>query len=69
MTKEKLIELCISSTLHVHHAALAKGYVGVNEDDRMRIYEGRFGSGYIVHVPTELSNCSNSYHRVIYYIY
>lgn len=69
MTKEKLIDLCISSTLHVHHAALAKGYVGVNEDDRIHLYEGRFGSGYIVHVPTKLSNCSNSYHRVIYYVY
>lgn len=69
MTKEKIFELCISSTLHVRHAVLGKGCIGVNEDDRIYPYEGRFGKGYIVHMPTELSKCSNSYHRVIYYVY
>lgn len=69
MTKEKLFEMCIKSTLHVHKAALAKGYIGVNEGDRIYPYEGIYGSGYVIHLPTKFSKCSNRYHRVIYYVY
>ena len=69
MTKEKLFELCISSTLHVHKSALAKGYVGVNDGGKIFPYEGRYGSGYVVHLPTKFSKCSNRFHRVAYYVY
>lgn len=69
MTKEKLIELCTHSTLHIRHSALTRGYQSVKAEHCVFPYAGRFGRGYVLHVPTKLSACSNSYHRIYYFVY
>ena len=53
--------------VEMHHSALTRGYLRVNDAWREQ-YSGRFGVGYIEHTPTRDSNCSNSYHRITYYI-
>ena len=51
-----------------HHSALCKGYLR-NGCKYTEYYDGKFGVGYIEHVPTRESTCnSNSYHFVRYYI-
>lgn len=69
MTKEDLLEMCVHSTLHMHHSALIRGYQSVKEKRCVFMYVGKFGSGYVLHVPTKVSACSNSYHRIYYLIF
>ena len=69
MTREKLIELCMTSTLHFKHSALERGYQSVKEKNCVFPYIGKFGSGYVLHIPTKHSKCSNSYHRIDYFVY
>ena len=83
--KESLVSIKISETFHAddvdyledalsilgfpyHHRALARGYQPVN-DLRVERYSGKFGSGYIFHLPTKNSFCrGNSTHTIYYYI-
>lgn len=51
----------------LHHGAYARGYVSRKPNAPVRVdpYKGRFGEGFIVHLP-----CydSTQYHRITYYI-
>ena len=52
----------------LHHSSIARGYESV-EGVRIESYEGRFGKGKILHLPTRLSNVrGNSHHTILYYI-
>ena len=67
---ESLIE---SGKLKYHHTARCAGYepvVKAGDYHRCEPYVGRFGNGYIIHVPS-LRSCrvSRKYHDIIYYIY
>lgn len=50
---------------HYHHSAWGGGYLSRTIECMATIYEGRFGSGVIIHVP---SYQSSQYHRIHYYI-
>lgn len=60
-------ELIGEVDIEYHHSALARGYVGVNNGYQSD-YEGRYGMGFIKHIPTRQSNCNNNYHMIEYYI-
>ena len=50
--------------LHLHHTALARGYVSRRGTGHMEAYRGRFGLGVTYHAP---SHNMTSYHPISYY--
>lgn len=62
-----VVKSCKQVHLTLHHSALARGYCR-KDSARNEDYQGKFGVGYIEHVPTKWSDCSNSYHKIRYYL-
>ena len=60
---------CKTTTLHYHHSALSRGYQ-CKDFERVDHYNGRFGRGYVRHIPNAV-NCigTNNYHTIEYYVY
>lgn len=57
----------------LHHSAVARGYCPVYNHNAIEPYNGRYGSGYIVHEASRRPSIqwgyrSDSYHRIFYYI-
>lgn len=58
-------ELNNSKDYKLHHRASASGYVSRVKEFQVDEYDGRFGKGYVVHIP-RLD--TNRYHYIYYYI-
>jgi len=74
MTYKDLQQLIATGKVRYHHRALQRGYYGKKQlakypDTEVNTYSGRFGRGYIRHIPTVESFCSNDYHVIEYYIF
>jgi hypothetical protein len=74
MNYKELQQLVATGKVRYHHRALQRGYYGKKQRASHPItevvpYSGRFGKGYIRHIPTVESRCSNDYHAVEYYIF
>lgn len=74
MTYKDLEQLIATGVIRYDHRALQRGYYGKKQrashpDTEVVPYTGRFGRGYIRHIPTVDSFCSNDYHAVEYYIF
>ena len=70
MTYQELMQRVSEGVLRFDHDAYTRGYISRktarNESYPVYSYNGRFGSGFIVHKP---SFKSTTYHIVEYYIY
>lgn len=64
MTIETLEKMVKEGKLKVHHTALARGYVKVNETI-INSYSGKFGNGFAALNHHEFST---RYHYVTYYV-
>ena len=54
--------------LEYHHSSVSRGYESVKRI-RKESYKGKFGEGYILHLPTIISNVrGNSFHQINYYV-
>ena len=65
-----LLDLVKSMGYIVGHFALAKGYVP-SKSPYLEKYKGRYGEGYILHIPnneTSGSRKSNRYHEIAYLV-
>ena len=74
MTYKELQQLIETGKVRYDHRALQRGYYGKRElaahpDTEVDAYSGRFGRGYIRHIPTVDSSYSNDYHVIEYYIF
>jgi hypothetical protein len=74
MIYKELEQLIETGKVRYHHRALQRGYFGKKQLASLPItevvpYSGRFGRGYIRHIPTVDSFCSNDYHAIEYYIF
>lgn len=74
MTYKDLQQLIETGKVRYSHRALQRGYFRKKQLTKYPItevvpYSGRFGRGYIRHIPTVDSFCSNDYHAIEYYIF
>ena len=77
MTYKKLEQLVATGKVRYHHRSLQRGYYGKRQlakhpETEVVTYIGRFGNGYIRHIPTMesfFSRYTNDYHAVEYYIF
>ena len=74
MTYKDLEQLIATGKVRYDHRALQRGYFGKKQlaslpNTEVVTYSGRFGKGYIRHIPTVESFCSNDYHAIEYYIF
>lgn len=51
-----------------HHHALARGYRSLSSGCHLDEYDGKFGRGYILHVPNALRPCGNRFHWIVYFV-
>lgn len=74
MTYKDLQQLVATGKVRYDHRALQRGYFRKKQlakypDTEVVPYSGRFGKGYIRHICTVDSSCSNDYHAIEYYIF
>ena len=74
MTYKDLEQLIAAGKVRYDHRSLQRGYFGKkqlakNPNTEVVPYSGRFGNGYIRHICTVDSSCSNDYHAVDYYVF
>lgn len=58
----------MKSNLIYHHSSLCRGYLR-KDCGFEQPYSGRFGFGFIKHIPNCNRKVSNNYHWIDYYIY
>jgi len=74
MTNKELQQLIETGKVRYDHRSLQRGYFRKKQlaslpNTEVVPYSGRFGRGYIRHIPTVDSFCSNDYHAIEYYIF
>lgn len=74
MNYKELQQLIATGKVRYNHRALRRGYFRKKQlakypDTEVVPYSGRFGRGYIRHIPTVDSFCSNDYHAIEYYLF
>lgn len=57
-------DVMFSKKFYKHHTATSRDYLISADDGKIEIYNGRFGSGYIIHRKLN----SSKYHSIEYYI-
>ena len=66
---QKFVQYLTRTGYTFHHSAKAFGYVGKKHTALYEEYSGVFGSGVVIHYPTDKTCKSSSNHRIDYYIY
>ena len=65
---ESLKRHLVNEGYKFHHSAVARGYEST-EGARIESYEGKFGKGKILHLPTLISDVrGNGFHTILYFV-